>query len=132
MHIQIVNVRQFFTLIGDLIQSSIGDFWGVTQASLLENSFKRKHLVENNISRILGRHTLNRYSWFLIDEFSSKTACLTTRKMKVSEKISFFHYLPIRVNKIRQHIENNCNKDNWIHNHNKMEFLSNRWGQRLN
>ena len=28
---------------------------------------------------------LNRYSWFLIDEFSSKTACVTTRKM-ISEK----------------------------------------------
>ena len=30
---------------------------------------------------------LNRYSWFLMDEFSSKTACVTTRKMKISEKI---------------------------------------------
>ena len=27
-----------------------------------------------------------RYSGFLMDEFSSKTACMTTRKMKISEK----------------------------------------------
>ena len=42
---------------GKLIQSSVWEFWGVTQAVLLENSSKRKHLVENNISRILGCHT---------------------------------------------------------------------------
>ena len=42
---------------GKLIQSSIGEFWGMTQAVLLENSSKRKHLVENNILRILGRDT---------------------------------------------------------------------------
>jgi hypothetical protein len=29
----------------------------MTQAVLLENSSKRKHLVENNILRILGRDT---------------------------------------------------------------------------
>ena len=29
---------------------------------------------------------LNSYSWFLMDEFSSKTACVTTRKMNISEK----------------------------------------------
>ena len=40
---------------GKLIQLSIGEFWGVTQAVLLENSSKRKNLVENNILRILGR-----------------------------------------------------------------------------
>ena len=42
---------------GKLIQSSDGEFWGVTQAVLLENSSKRKHLAKNNISLILGRHT---------------------------------------------------------------------------
>ena len=40
-------------------------FWGVTQAVLLENSSRQ---------------------WFLMDEFSSKTACVTTQKMKISEK----------------------------------------------
>ena len=40
-----------------LIQSSNGEFWGVIQAVLLENSSKRKYLAENNISPILGRHT---------------------------------------------------------------------------
>ena len=38
-----------------LENSSNRQFWGMTQAVLLENSSKRKHLVENNISRILGR-----------------------------------------------------------------------------
>ena len=42
---------------GKLIQSSIREFWGMTQAVLLENSSKRKHSVENNILRILGRET---------------------------------------------------------------------------
>ena len=42
---------------GKLIQSSFGEFWGVTKAVVLENSSKRRHLVENNISRILGCHT---------------------------------------------------------------------------
>ena len=92
-------------------------FQVVTQSVLLENSSKRKDFVENNISRILGRHTgrftgnliqtkcyksymvsvktvcvppQNWKNWisthdFLMDEFSSKTVCVTTRKMKISE-----------------------------------------------
>ena len=39
---------------GKLIQSSIREFWGLTQAVLMENSSKRMHLVENNILRIMG------------------------------------------------------------------------------
>ena len=56
---------------GKLIQSSIGEFWGVTQAVLLENSSKRKHLGENNILPILGRHS-GRFTGKLIQkkEFS--------------------------------------------------------------
>ena len=78
------------------------------------NMFYGQIFTENNISRILGRHT-DRFTgkliqtkrhlsylygisiryrlyriWFqpknLMDEFSSKTACVTTRKMKISEK----------------------------------------------
>ena len=32
------------------------------------------------------KKTQNRYSWSLMDEFSSKTACVTTQKMKSLEK----------------------------------------------
>ena len=42
---------------GKLIQSSVWEFWGMTQAVFMENSSKKKHLVENHISRILGRDT---------------------------------------------------------------------------
>ena len=48
---------QLDRLPGKLIQSSIREFWGMTQAVLLENSSKRKHLVENNILQILGGDT---------------------------------------------------------------------------
>ena len=81
--------------------SEIFIFRVVTQAVLLENSSKRTHLVENNISRILGCHP-DRFSGKLIQtkcytsyrvsvkkskkSFSSKKACVTTRKMKISEK----------------------------------------------
>ena len=30
---------------------------------------------------------MSRYSWFLMGDFSSKTACVTTQKMKISEEI---------------------------------------------
>ena len=33
------------------------NFWEISETILLENSSKRKHSVENNISRIPGRHT---------------------------------------------------------------------------
>ena len=46
---------------GKLIQSSIEEFWGMTQAVLLECLSKIKHSTENDISRILGRN---------MDEFS--------------------------------------------------------------
>ena len=49
--------RELHRFAGKLIQSSIEEFWGVIQAVLLENSSKRRHLAEINISRILGRHT---------------------------------------------------------------------------
>ena len=49
--------RELDRFTGKLIQSSIGEFWGVTETVLLENSSIRKYLVENNILRILGRHT---------------------------------------------------------------------------
>ena len=39
---------------GKLIQSSIGEFWGVTQAVLLENSSKRKHLVQKIVHEFWG------------------------------------------------------------------------------
>ena len=48
---------QLDRLPGKLIQSSIREFWGMTQAVLMENSSKRMHLVENNILRILGCDT---------------------------------------------------------------------------
>ena len=52
-----ILVRHTDRFTGKLIQSSFEEFWGVTQAVLLENSSKRKRLVEKNISRILWGHT---------------------------------------------------------------------------
>ena len=86
--------RELERFTGKLIQSSIGQFWGITQDVLLENSSKRKHLVESNISRILFTHPDQMLHIIYgisqrnrMDEFSSKTACVTTRKMKISEII---------------------------------------------
>ena len=93
------------------------EFWGVTQTVKLENS-SRPNVACNIWSQSKNRmdefssktfcvtpqnwKKLNRSknSWFLMDGISSKTACLTARKMKISEKISgwVFHDLPIRVN----------------------------------
>ena len=96
------------------ILSEIFIFQVVTQASLLENSSKRKHFVENNISRILGCHP-DRFSGKLI-----QTKCYISYMVSVKkiEWMSFpvkrpgwhpenenfrqisgwvFHDLPIRV-----------------------------------
>ena len=59
---------------------------GVTQAVLLENSSRP------NVTYHIWFQSKNR-----MDEFSSKTACVTTQKMKISEKFrDEFHDLPIR------------------------------------
>ena len=65
------------------------DALGVTQAGLLENSFKRKHLVENNISRILGCHP-DRFSGKLI-----QTKCYISYMVSVKKKIEWMSF-PIK------------------------------------
>ena len=52
-----IRGRELDRLPGKLIQSPFWEFWGMTQAVFMENSSKKKHLVENHISRILGRDT---------------------------------------------------------------------------
>ena len=43
--------------------------------------------VKRSVWRPRIEKKLDRYPWFLMDEFSSKTACVTTQKMKILEKI---------------------------------------------
>ena len=69
---------------GKLIQSSIGEFWGVTRAVLLENSSRPFFKSFFSFLNFIGYKVSVKIR---MDEFSSKTACVTTQKMKILEKI---------------------------------------------
>ena len=87
-------------LIGKFLENSSnrqlensGAFWKIHPDQMLHiiYGFSQKIRMDEFSNKRSGwrpriEKKLNRYPGFLMDEFSSKTACVTTRKMKISDK----------------------------------------------